>query len=112
MIALLLVAALVPVVFTAVVSVRPTAREQPMGRSLTLMIRVRGLGCGVRTAVVGHLEWIEFGHLERVPRAGDVGARDRRLGNPAGAGRSPRSSSPASPATAPSSPLGDDERGA
>jgi ribokinase len=26
----------------------------------------------VRTAVVGHLEWIEFGHVERVPRAGDI----------------------------------------
>ena len=26
----------------------------------------------MRTAVVGHLEWIEFGHLERVPRAGDI----------------------------------------
>jgi ribokinase len=26
----------------------------------------------MRTAVVGHLEWIEFGHVERVPRAGDI----------------------------------------
>jgi ribokinase len=26
----------------------------------------------VRTAVVGHVEWIEFGHVERVPRAGDI----------------------------------------
>jgi ribokinase len=26
----------------------------------------------MRSAVVGHLEWIEFGHLERVPRAGDI----------------------------------------
>jgi len=26
----------------------------------------------VRTAVVGHTEWIEFGHLERVPAAGDI----------------------------------------
>ncbi|HEX5902915.1 MAG TPA: PfkB family carbohydrate kinase [Actinomycetota bacterium] len=26
----------------------------------------------MRTAVVGHLEWIEFGHVEGVPRAGDI----------------------------------------
>jgi ribokinase len=26
----------------------------------------------MRTAVVGHVEWIEFGHLERVPSAGDI----------------------------------------
>ena len=26
----------------------------------------------MRTAVVGHVEWIEFGHVERVPRAGDI----------------------------------------
>jgi ribokinase len=26
----------------------------------------------MRTAVVGHLEWIEFGHVERVPAAGDI----------------------------------------
>lgn len=26
----------------------------------------------MRTAVVGHLEWIEFGHVEHVPRAGDI----------------------------------------
>jgi ribokinase len=26
----------------------------------------------MRTAVVGHVEWIEFGHVEHVPRAGDI----------------------------------------
>jgi ribokinase len=26
----------------------------------------------MRTCVVGHLEWIEFGHVERVPAAGDI----------------------------------------
>jgi ribokinase len=26
----------------------------------------------MRTAVVGHTEWIEFGHVERVPAAGDI----------------------------------------
>jgi ribokinase len=26
----------------------------------------------VRTAVVGHVEWIEFAHVEHVPRAGDI----------------------------------------
>jgi ribokinase len=26
----------------------------------------------MRTSVVGHIEWIEFGHVERVPRAGDI----------------------------------------
>jgi ribokinase len=26
----------------------------------------------MRTAVVGHIEWIEFGHVERVPSAGDI----------------------------------------
>lgn len=26
----------------------------------------------MRTAVVGHTEWIEFGHVERVPGAGDI----------------------------------------
>jgi ribokinase len=26
----------------------------------------------MRTAVVGHTEWIEFGHVERVPKAGDI----------------------------------------
>jgi ribokinase len=26
----------------------------------------------MRTAVVGHVEWIEFAHLEHVPRAGDI----------------------------------------
>jgi ribokinase len=26
----------------------------------------------MRTAVIGHLEWIEFGHVERVPAAGEI----------------------------------------
>lgn len=26
----------------------------------------------MRAAVVGHTEWIEFGHVERVPAAGDI----------------------------------------
>jgi ribokinase len=26
----------------------------------------------MRTAVIGHVEWIEFGHVEHVPRAGDI----------------------------------------
>jgi ribokinase len=32
----------------------------------------RGYGYRVRTAVVGHTEWIEFGHVERVPDAGGI----------------------------------------
>src|SRR5262245_42970567 len=40
----------------------------------------------MRTAVVGHLEWIEFGHLERVPRAGDIAHATDAWEQPAGGG--------------------------
>jgi len=40
----------------------------------------------VRVAVVGHVEWVEFLHLERVPRAGEIVYADARLQVPAGGG--------------------------
>src|SRR5262245_61889854 len=40
----------------------------------------------MRTAVVGHLEWIEFGHLERVPKAGDIAHATDAWEQPAGGG--------------------------
>jgi len=40
----------------------------------------------MRTAVVGHLEWIEFGHVERVPRAGDIAHATDAWEEPGGGG--------------------------
>ena len=40
----------------------------------------------MRTAVVGHLEWIEFGHVERVPRAGDIAHATGAWEEPGGGG--------------------------
>jgi ribokinase len=40
----------------------------------------------MRTAVVGHVEWIEFGHLERVPEAGDIAHATDAWEEPAGGG--------------------------
>ncbi len=40
----------------------------------------------MRAAVVGHLEWIEFGHLERVPRAGDIAHATDAWEEPGGGG--------------------------
>lgn len=40
----------------------------------------------MRTAVVGHLEWIEFGHVERVPAAGDIAHATDPWEEPAGGG--------------------------
>jgi ribokinase len=40
----------------------------------------------MRTAVVGHVEWIEFGHLERVPNAGDIAHATDAWEEPAGGG--------------------------
>ena len=67
----------------------------------------------MRTAVVGHLEWIEFGHLERVPRAGDIAHATDAWEEPGGGGavsavQLARLAGDCTFFTA----LGDDERGA
>lgn len=41
---------------------------------------------GMRVAVVGHLEWVEFLRVDRVPSAGDIVYADSRLAVPAGGG--------------------------
>jgi ribokinase len=38
----------------------------------------------MRTAVVGHVEWIEFGHVREVPRAGDIAHATDPWEEPAG----------------------------
>jgi len=40
----------------------------------------------MRTAVVGHTEWIEFGHVERVPAAADIVHATDAWGEPGGGG--------------------------
>src|SRR5262245_9501353 len=40
----------------------------------------------MRTAVVGHVEWIEFGRLERVPNAGDIAHAKDAWEEPGGGG--------------------------
>lgn len=40
----------------------------------------------VRVAVVGHLEWVQFGHVERLPRPGEVAHATRAFEEPAGGG--------------------------
>jgi ribokinase len=67
----------------------------------------------MRTAVVGHVEWIEFGHVERVPRAGDIVHATDPWEEPGGGGavsaaQLARLSGECTFFTA----LGDDERGA
>jgi ribokinase len=67
----------------------------------------------MRTAVVGHVEWIEFGHVERVPRAGDIVHATDPWEEPGGGGavsavQLARMSGDCTLYTA----LGDDERGA
>jgi ribokinase len=66
----------------------------------------------VRTAVVGHTEWVEFGHVERVPAAGDIVHATDAWEEPGGGGavaavQLARLSGSCSFFTA----LGDDERG-
>jgi ribokinase len=41
---------------------------------------------GVRVAVVGHVEWVEFMRLDRIPSAGDIVQADPVLAVPAGGG--------------------------
>ena len=67
----------------------------------------------MRTCVVGHTEWVEFGHLERVPAAGDIAHATDAWEEPGGGGavaavQLARLSGSCSFLTA----LGDDERGA
>jgi ribokinase len=67
----------------------------------------------MRTAVVGHVEWIEFGHVERVPAAGDIVHATDAWEEPGGGGavaavQLARLSGSCTFLTA----LGDDERGA
>lgn len=40
----------------------------------------------MRTAVVGHTEWIEFGHIDRVPSAGDIAHATGGWEEPGGGG--------------------------
>ena len=66
----------------------------------------------MRTAVVGHTEWVEFGHVERVPAAGDIVHATDAWDEPGGGGavaavQLARLSGSCSFFTA----LGDDERG-
>jgi ribokinase len=66
----------------------------------------------MRTCVVGHTEWIEFGHVERVPAAGDIVHATDAWEDPGGGGavaavQLARLSGSCSFFTA----LGDDERG-
>jgi ribokinase len=66
----------------------------------------------MRTAVVGHTEWVEFGHVERVPAAGDIVHATDAWEEPGGGGavaavQLARLSGRCSFFTA----LGDDERG-
>jgi ribokinase len=66
----------------------------------------------MRTAVVGHTEWVEFGHVERVPAAGDIVHATDAWEEPGGGGavaavQLARLSGSCSFFTA----LGDDERG-
>src|SRR5919201_2589009 len=46
----------------------------------------RGYGYRVRTAVVGHTEWIEFGRVERVPAPGDIVHASGEWEEPGGGG--------------------------
>jgi ribokinase len=67
----------------------------------------------MRTAVVGHVEWIEFGHVEHVPSAGDIVHATDPWEEPGGGGavsavQLARLSGDCTFYTA----LGDDERGA
>jgi len=67
----------------------------------------------MRTAVVGHVEWIEFAHVDRVPRAGDIVHATDPWEEPGGGGavsavQLARLSGDCTFFTA----LGDDERGA
>src|SRR5215208_3353181 len=67
----------------------------------------------MRTCVVGHTEWVEFGHVERVPAAGDIVHATDAWEEPGGGGavaavQLARLSGSCSFFTA----LGDDERGA
>ena len=67
----------------------------------------------MRTAVVGHTEWIEFGHVERVPAAGDIVHATDAWEEPGGGGavagvQLARLAGSCTFLTA----LGDDERGA
>jgi ribokinase len=39
-----------------------------------------------RAAVVGHVEWVQFGHVERLPRAGEVAHARGAFEEPAGGG--------------------------
>src|SRR2546430_16482690 len=51
----------------------------------------------VRTAVVGHVEWIEFGKVDHVPKAGEIVHATEGWEEPAG-GRAPAAGQPHKPA--------------
>src|SRR3989454_3574447 len=50
----------------------PAAPGQNLGRSAYLGRCPMGGGRTMRVAVVGHVEWIEFARVERVPLAGEI----------------------------------------
>ena len=66
-----------------------------------------------RVAVVGHVEWMEFARVPRLPAPGEIVHATEAGRRRAAAARSPRSSSPSSAAARDFfTALGDDERGA
>ena len=50
----------------------------------------------MRVAVVGHVEWIEFARVERMPAAGEIVHASDAWEEPGGGGGSPRSNWPGS----------------
>ena len=44
------------------------------------------MGNGVRVAVVGHVEWVQFARVDALPAAGDIVHADPLLAVPAGGG--------------------------
>ena len=88
----------------------PLRLLQPFDRVLPRLVGYRYLcRCGrggqaltipaVRVAVVGHLEWVEFVHVDHVPAAGEiVNSPPMASRSPRAAGRSPPCSSPGWPA--------------
>src|SRR5207247_7075989 len=64
----------------------PAAPGQNLGRSAYLGRCPMGGGRTMRIAVVGHVEWIEFARVERVPAAGEIVHALDTWGEPGGGG--------------------------
>ena len=69
----------------AVLLVEAFERRDCHGLHHPLQRRCRG-ACEMRLAVVGHVEWIEFLAVERVPAAGEIVEVDEAWAEPAGGG--------------------------